>query len=116
MWRRPPDPPRKPRPLARRRPACPRAPRTRSPQIPCNKLFELPGRPNVLYTLKDYSYDEAKGAAECRQDAGFMFKVRRRGANASAETGVARRTKPPPPPPGRPTHAAPGRPARAAPH
>jgi hypothetical protein len=46
-----------------------------APQLPCDKLFELPGRPNVVYTLKDYSVDRAKGAAEARAEAGFMFKA-----------------------------------------
>lgn len=43
--------------------------------LPCDKLFELPGRPNVLYTIKDYSYDKVKGATDARQEAGFMFKA-----------------------------------------
>jgi hypothetical protein len=40
------------------------------PQLPCDKFFELPGRPNVVYTIKDYSADKAKGAAEARAEAG----------------------------------------------
>jgi len=53
----------------------PQHPKHHITQLPCDKLFELPGRPNVLYTIKNYSYDKTQGAAECRQEAGFMFRA-----------------------------------------
>jgi hypothetical protein len=61
-------------------PPRPLAPALHAPQLPCDKLFELPGRPNVLYTLKNYSYDKVKGAVEARGEAGFLFKVGAGGA------------------------------------
>jgi hypothetical protein len=44
-------------------------------QLPCNQLFELPGRPNVLYTLKDYSGRGDEGPKEARAECGFLFKA-----------------------------------------
>lgn len=29
----------------------------------------------MLYTIKDYSYDRTQGAADARQEAGFLFKA-----------------------------------------
>ena len=29
----------------------------------------------MVYTIKDYSVDKVKGAAECRQECGFLFKA-----------------------------------------
>ncbi|GBF99042.1 hypothetical protein Rsub_11987 [Raphidocelis subcapitata] len=49
--------------------------RRRDGPLPCDKLFELPGRPNVLYTIKNYSIDPAKGDAEARAEAPFLFKA-----------------------------------------
>lgn len=43
--------------------------------LPCDVLFELPGRPNVLYALKDYRADKVAGAQECRSDMPFLFKA-----------------------------------------
>ncbi|KAI8464587.1 MAG: hypothetical protein J3K34DRAFT_113160 [Monoraphidium minutum] len=43
--------------------------------LPCDKPFELPGRPNVCYMIRNYSVDPAKGVADARAEAGFMFKA-----------------------------------------
>ena len=43
--------------------------------LPTDVLFELPGRPNVLYALKDYRADKEAGARECRSDMPFLFKA-----------------------------------------
>ena len=43
--------------------------------LPCDVLFELPGRPNVIYMLKDYSKDRSKGALDARAEVPFLFKA-----------------------------------------
>ncbi len=43
--------------------------------LPCDELFELPGRPNVLYCLKDYTKDKVQGALDCRSEVQFLFKA-----------------------------------------
>lgn len=43
--------------------------------LPCDVLFELPGRPNVMYAIKDYRADKVAGAQECRSDMSFLFKA-----------------------------------------
>jgi hypothetical protein len=49
--------------------------RKRLYSLPTDVLFELPGRPNVLYAIKDYRADKTAGAAECRSDMPFLFKA-----------------------------------------
>lgn len=50
--------------------------RKRLYSLPTDVLFELPGRPNVLYAIKDYrSGDKAAAAEECRSDMQFLFKA-----------------------------------------
>ena len=45
-------------------------------ELPVDKLFELPGRPGVLWTIKDYTGgDKAERAEEARSEAGFLFKA-----------------------------------------
>lgn len=44
-------------------------------ELPCNELHELPGRPNVVYTIKNYSSDTVDGAQEARNDVPFLFKA-----------------------------------------
>jgi hypothetical protein len=43
------------------------------------ELFELPGRPHVCYSLRDYGsdiYDSVATGAKCaREDFGFLFKA-----------------------------------------
>jgi hypothetical protein len=43
--------------------------------LPCDALFELPGRPNVVWSLKNYTPDKVAGAQECRSDMPFLFKA-----------------------------------------
>jgi hypothetical protein len=43
--------------------------------LPTDQLFELPGRPNVMYSIKDYRADKLAGAQECRSDMSFLFKA-----------------------------------------
>lgn len=43
--------------------------------LPTDMLFELPGRPNVIYALRDYRADKEAGARECRSDMPFLFKA-----------------------------------------
>ncbi len=44
-------------------------------QLPTDTFFELPGRPNVIYCIKDYTKDKIKGALEARGEMGFLFKA-----------------------------------------
>uniref|UniRef100_A0A7S0V2M2 Increased DNA methylation 1 C-terminal domain-containing protein n=1 Tax=Polytomella parva TaxID=51329 RepID=A0A7S0V2M2_9CHLO len=46
-------------------------------KIPVTELFEIPGRPHVVYQLKDYSAGEdyEAAAALARQDSPFLFKA-----------------------------------------
>lgn len=43
--------------------------------LPTDVLFELPGRPNVVYMIKDYSKDPTQGAQEARSEVSFLFKA-----------------------------------------
>ncbi|KAF8069455.1 hypothetical protein HT031_001571 [Scenedesmus sp. PABB004] len=43
--------------------------------LPVDTLHELPGRPNVIYCIKDYRADKVAGAAEARSDMPFLFKA-----------------------------------------
>eukprot|EP00775_Hariotina_reticulata_P010975 gene10975-11130_t len=43
--------------------------------LPCDAFFELPGRPNVVWSLKNYTPDKVAGAQECRSDMPFLFKA-----------------------------------------
>ena len=49
--------------------------RTALQQLPVNEYFEIPGRPNVLYLLREYSSVESGGASQCREDVPFLFKA-----------------------------------------
>ena len=55
--------------------------------LPCNEPFELAGRPNVFYELRDYAEpDKLEGAKQARSDIPYLFK--------SFETGQARPPRP----------------------
>ncbi len=45
--------------------------------IPLNELFELPGRPHVVYQIRSYanSVQPQEAAAEARADLPFLFKA-----------------------------------------
>jgi hypothetical protein len=43
--------------------------------LPVDQLHELPGRPNVVFSIKDYREDKVQGALECRSDMPFLFKA-----------------------------------------
>lgn len=46
-------------------------------QIPLNELFELPGRPHVVYQLRSYAghANEEEAAMHARNDVPFLFKA-----------------------------------------
>jgi hypothetical protein len=48
-------------------------------QLPVNELFELPGRPHVVYQLRSYAADAAVSSSEAaqaaRNDSPFLFKA-----------------------------------------
>lgn len=55
--------------------------------LPCDKPFELAGRPNVFYVLRNYSQpDPVDGAKQARAEIPYLFK--------SFETGQARPPRP----------------------
>jgi hypothetical protein len=56
-------------------------------QLPVNHYFEIPGFPNAVYELRDYTQDKKAGRAKARADLPFLFRA--------FETGQA-----PPPRPG----------------
>lgn len=43
--------------------------------LPEDQFFELAGRPNVVYSIKNYTPDKVAGAQECRSDMPFLFKA-----------------------------------------
>lgn len=44
--------------------------------LPCDAFFELPGRPNVMFCIRDYTQgDKAKGAEAARGEVPFLFKA-----------------------------------------
>ena len=44
-------------------------------ELPCHQLLELPGRPHVVYELRDYSErPSGAGAEEARSDLPFLFR------------------------------------------
>uniref|UniRef100_A0A383V5Q1 N-acetyltransferase domain-containing protein n=1 Tax=Tetradesmus obliquus TaxID=3088 RepID=A0A383V5Q1_TETOB len=43
--------------------------------LPVDQYHELPGRPNVVFSIKDYREDKVQGALECRSDMPFLFKA-----------------------------------------
>ena len=55
--------------------------------LPTGEFFELPGRPNVAYELRDYTKDKRAGRQYARLELPFLFRA--------FETGQA-----PPPRPG----------------
>jgi hypothetical protein len=44
-------------------------------QVPGAEAFELPGKPHVVYQVRDYSKDKAEGAQAARADVPFLFKA-----------------------------------------
>jgi hypothetical protein len=44
-------------------------------QLPSNEAFELPGKPSVVYQVRDYSRDKVQGALNARADVPFLFKA-----------------------------------------
>ena len=46
-------------------------------QLPLNELFELPGRPHVVYQIRSYENlgSLAEAAAQARSDMPFLFKA-----------------------------------------
>lgn len=43
-------------------------------KIPAHEYFEVPGKADVLYELRDYSLDPERGAEKARLDIPFLFK------------------------------------------
>lgn len=45
--------------------------------MPCGPLFELPGRPHVLWQLQSYAgpATEPEGVQQARNDVPFLFKA-----------------------------------------
>ncbi|GMH37374.1 hypothetical protein BSKO_05247 [Bryopsis sp. KO-2023] len=43
-------------------------------EVPSHQLVELPGRPNVVYELRDYSRDQQTGAEKARKELPFLFR------------------------------------------
>lgn len=63
------------------------AARGRANELPCHEPFELAGRPNVYYELRDYSQpNKLDGSKQARSDVPYLFK--------SFETGQARPPRP----------------------
>ena len=55
--------------------------------LPCQEAFELAGRPNLFYELRDYAQpNRVDGAKQARSDIPYLFK--------SFETGQARPPRP----------------------
>lgn len=55
--------------------------------LPCQEAYELAGRPNVSYELRDYAQpNKVDGAKQARSDIPYLFK--------SFETGQARPPRP----------------------
>lgn len=43
-------------------------------EVPSHQLLEVPGQPNVVYELRDYSTDLENGACRARRELPFLFK------------------------------------------
>eukprot|EP00210_Caulerpa_lentillifera_P006028 g5761.t1 len=43
-------------------------------QVPVREYFEVPGKPDAIFEIRDYSKDPEKGAETARSDLPFLFK------------------------------------------
>lgn len=43
-------------------------------QVPVREYFEVPGKPDVIYEIRDYSKELERGAESARSDLPFLFK------------------------------------------
>lgn len=63
--------------------------------LPTDALFEIPGRPTVLFQIKDYSKpDAAQGRAAARQEVPFLFKAFETGQQPPPRPGTKKAEQP----------------------
>lgn len=64
-------------------------------ELPADEWFEIPGRPHVVWELKDYSKPSPdKGRADARTDAPFLFKAFETGQKPPPRPGTKKADQP----------------------